>query len=122
VAGDRQTVIAHGAFVGAGKDVSGDASDVLHLGGGTLRLAHPEKQSHFTDKVDPKTCFVTFAITGKYTFGHGTGKYRGLTGSGSYRVTEQGILKRTKSGTCSQTAAPTIEAGYIKASGPVSTS
>jgi hypothetical protein len=120
VAGANESVIAHGVFTGAGKNVPGDSSDVMHLGGGTLKIAHPDKQSHFTDKVDPKTCFITFAITGRYTLHGGTGKYKNATGHGTYKVTEQGILKRTKSGACSQSSEPTIEVGYIVGSGPAS--
>ena len=119
VAGNHLSVVAHGAFAGGGRDVALSQSDVMHLGGGTLTIRHPDRESTFTDKVDPKTCFVAFAITGRYTLGRGTGKYAGVTGSGTYKVSEQGFLKRTKSGTCSQTAAPTIEVGFVRAHGPV---
>jgi hypothetical protein len=122
VAGNtHESVIAHGLFTGAGKDdATHDNYDVFHLGGGTLKIVHPDSQSHFKDKVNAKTCFVTFTITGKYTLSGGTGKYKNASGHGTYKVLEQGILRRTKAGACSQSAEPKIEVGYIRGSGPAS--
>jgi hypothetical protein len=118
VADQHETVVAHGAFVGAGKDVEHDQSDTLHLGGGTLEIYHPDRQSTFSFTVNPKTCFLSFTITGKYTLGAGTGKYAGITGHGNYVVKEQGIARRTKAGACNVNVEPAHIAGYIKASGP----
>lgn len=120
-AANRQTVIAHGAFVAAGPDVSAGDHDVLHFAGGTLSITHPDNKAHQRFKVDPKTCFVTSTTTGTYTLGHGTGRYARVTGHGSYLVVAQGILARTKSGTCNLNVAPASEVGYVTASGPVST-
>jgi hypothetical protein len=121
-ANQRDIVVAHGLFAGGGKDEQHSEKDVLVLNGGKLTLRHPEKTAHFRAKVNPKTCFVTFHITGDYTLGHGTGKYKGVTGHGTYTVFAQGIGKRLASGACNETADPKVEASYIKASGPVSRS
>ena len=65
IADGHELVIAHGAFTGAGSDdAEHENYDVLHLGGGTLRINHPDQQSHFTFKLNPRSCFVEFTITG----------------------------------------------------------
>lgn len=113
-------VVAHGAFVGGGKDdASHDAYDVLHLGGGTVRVNQPASQSHFKFNVNPKTCFATITGDGKYTLNHGTGRYEDVTGHGTYRFEVEHLLSRTKSGGCNMNAQPKVEVGEIKASGPV---
>lgn len=117
----RQAVVAHGAFVAAGPDVSVGDRDVLHLSGGTLSITHPDNKAHQRFKYDPKTCFATSTTTGTYTLGRGTGRYARVTGHGSYLVVAQGILARTESGKCNLNVAPTSEVGYVTASGPVST-
>lgn len=119
VAAGHNLVVAHGAFVGGGKDdASHDAYDVLHLGGGTVRVNHPASQSHFKFNVNPKTCFATITGDGKYTLNHGTGRYEDVTGHGTYRFEVEDLLSRTKSGGCNMNAQPKVEVGEIKASGP----
>ena len=119
--GTTQTVVAHGLFTGGGKDdASHENYDILHLGGGTLRVNHPDAQSKFVGHVNPKSCFITFTITGKYTLSNGTGRFAGVSGHGSYKLVEQGILARNKKGACSQESEPIVEAGQVTASGPAS--
>jgi hypothetical protein len=119
IAGNTESGVAHGLFTGGGQDdASHDNYDILHLGGGTLRINHPDAQSKFTDHVNPKSCFVTFKITGKYTLSNGTGRFAGVTGHGNYVVREQGILARDKKGACSEEQEPITQAGYVTASGP----
>jgi hypothetical protein len=117
---ETEVVVAHGAFTGGGKDLAADNSDTLYLGGGTLRINHPDSKSHFHEKLNPKTCFAALTITGPYTLDHGTGKYADYTGSGTYTVNADAIAKRKPNGKCNQNADPTVEAAYIRASGPVS--
>jgi hypothetical protein len=118
-AGNTQTVVAHGLFTGGGRDdASHENYDILHLGGGTLRVNHPDAQSKFTQHINPKSCFITFKITGKYTLSDGTGRFAGVTGHGNYVVSEQGILARDKKGACSQEQEPITQAGEVTASGP----
>jgi hypothetical protein len=119
VGGGSQSVIAHGVFTGGGKDdASHDNYDILHLGGGQLRINHPDKDSHFTYHIDPTSCFVTFKITGTYTLGSGTGRFVNASGNGTYRVKEEGIAPRKSSGACNTNAEPKLLTGYINASGP----
>ncbi len=119
IAGSSQSVVAHGLFTGGGvDDASHQNYDILHLGGGTLRINHPDAQSKFTEQVNPKSCFITFKITGKYTLSNGTGRFAGVTGNGTYQLFEEGILGRDKSGACSEQQAPLTPSGYVTASGP----
>ena len=122
VADSHQSVVAHGLFTGAGKDVEHEESDTLHLGGGTLEIFHPDAQSHFSYTLNKKTCFIAFNITGRYTIGAGTGRYTGITGHGTYVVKEQGIAGRTESGACSLNAEPSHLVGYVRGSGPATRS
>lgn len=119
LSGNGESVIAHGAFTGGGTDdASHDNYDVLRLGGGQLRINHPDKDSHVTYHLNPKSCFVSFKITGTYTLGSGTGRFANVSGHGSYRVNEEGITPRTSSGACNMNAEPKLLSGYINASGP----
>jgi hypothetical protein len=119
IADGHQSVVAHGAFTDAGKDVDHDQSDTLRFSQGALVIHHPDSKSHLSYTLNKKTCFVSFKITGKYTLGAGTGRYAGLTGRGIYVVREQAIAPR-KNGACNLNTEPSHLAGYVKASGPVS--
>ena len=116
---NSETVVAHGLFTGGGKDDnSHDNYDVLYLGGGTLRINHPDAQSKYSQHINPKSCFLTFQITGKYTLSNGTGRFAAVTGHGNYVVSGQGILARNKKGACSQDAEPIAQVIAINGSGP----
>jgi hypothetical protein len=119
IAGNQQSVVAHGAFVDAGRDIDHDQSDSLHFSQGNLEIYHPDSKSHFSYTLNQKTCFLTFKITGEYTLGAGTGRYAGLTGHGRYVLREQAIAPR-KNGACNINTEPTHLAGYVRGSGPVS--
>lgn len=116
---NSQSVVAHGLFTAGGADVSSDTKDVLHLGGGTVTIAHPDADSKVKTTIDKKTCFATFIGSGKYTISSGTGKYKGISGHGTYKINQQAILKRTKSGACNMNAAPSVGVGFVQASGPI---
>lgn len=120
IADDSQTVVAHGAFTDSGKDVDHDQSDTLRFSQGLLEIYHPDSQSHFTYKLNKKTCLFRFKVTGKYTLGAGTGSYAGLTGHGNYVVRDQFIAPRKANGACDLNAEPSHLAGYVTGSGPVS--
>jgi hypothetical protein len=119
--GKSQVVVAHGVFTGSGKDDnSHDNYDILHLGGGTLRINHPDKDSHFKQHIDKKTCYASFTITGKYTLSNGTGTYKSVSGHGSYKAAFSAVLKKNKNGSCNENAEPSIEVSTVNASGPAS--
>lgn len=120
--GSHETVVMHGAIVAGGKDdASHNNYDVFQLGNGTIRVTHPTKKSTFTPKINQKTCYGTFTITGPWTMGRGTGAYKGVTGKGTYKALGTVVLKRTKSGACNMKAQPKAEVFVVHGSGHVST-
>ena len=56
--------------------------------------------------LNPKTCLLRANEHGTYTLSGGTGKYKGITGSGKFTVSAVVILARTKSGACDASANP----------------
>jgi hypothetical protein len=112
-----QVGLFHGAIDGGGKDVPHAQSDVVHLPGGSITVKHPDSQSTFVPKVDQSTCYVTFKITGKFTLTHGTGRYHGVSGSGTYTGHGYGYLVRGKNGRCNMNAAPQSEVFQIAGHG-----
>jgi hypothetical protein len=92
-------------FTAAGVDHEGNTVDTVQLPSGTFQVNHSGAQTG-APKLNKATCFFTFTGTGPITVGHGTGAYRGISGSGKAVITIVGILGRTKSGACSENAKP----------------
>jgi hypothetical protein len=113
----RQVGLFHGAINGGGKDVAHGQSDRIHLRGGAITVKHPDKTSTFVPKIDPATCYATFTLSGKFTLTHGTGRYHGISGSGTYAGRGYGYLARKKDGTCNTNAEPRSEIFQIVGKG-----
>lgn len=75
----RISVIAIGAFTAGGTDRPGRVTDVLTFPGGTLRYRHVPRT--LSASFDPRTCLAIESETGRFTLGHGTGRYAGMHGS-----------------------------------------
>lgn len=118
-AGNTSVAVVHGAFTGGGRDVTKGNKDILHLGGGTLTVKHKESDAKESFKLNPKTCFLHFKITGPYTITAATGRFKGVGGNGTYVVHGQSVLKHKANGKCNQRARPKAEVTYIMAHGPV---
>lgn len=117
----HESVVMWGAITAGGRDdASHESYDVLHLGNGTLRVTHPDSQSTFTPHLNHKTCYFSYELKGKYTVGHGTGAYQGVTGHGTYDGAGHAILARKKSGACDQNAEPKVGIFTVNGSGPIS--
>lgn len=113
------TAILHGAINAGGKDNENNGDyDEITLPGGSLRVIHPDKDSTFKYKPNAKTCYFTVTGKGTYTLGHGTGKYKGVTGSGHYTLVASGYSAK-KNGSCNFQGNAGTFAGYVKGSGPV---
>jgi hypothetical protein len=113
----RQVGLFHGAINGGGKDVAHAQSDRAHLSGGGITVKHPDKTSTFVPKIDPATCYATFTLRGTFTLTHGTGRYHGVHGSGTYVGHGYGYLARKKNGTCNTNAEPKSEIFQIVGKG-----
>jgi hypothetical protein len=74
--------------------------------------------------IDATTCVAHYSETGvRYTVGSGTGKYKGIKGSGSADIRFRGTLPKLANGKCDESASATPMAGTVSsvvdASGPV---
>jgi len=110
-------VIAHGVFTDHGVNHPGAKVDTFVLQKGRFQVAH--KVTSTIHHFNPKTCLDQLLLRGTYTLGHGTGKYAGISGSGTLVFSLLAILPRV-SGKCSTTKPPVALQLIIKASGPVS--
>ena len=110
-------VIAYGSvFTGHGIDHMGSKVDTFTFANGSFKVTHSPAKG--PQSFDPKTCLFTANQHGTYTIGHGTGAYKGITGSGRYQLSILGLGARS-GGKCSQKLPPVGFQLVIKASGPV---
>jgi hypothetical protein len=109
-------VIATGMFNAGGADITGSTTDTFRFPGGTFRVTH--SPGHGTHSFDPRTCLVTISSRGTITLGHGTGRYAGISGHGTYTLSILEIAARSNS-TCSPTNRPVAFQQIIQAQGQV---
>jgi len=110
-------VIAYGVFTTSGVDhESGGAAATFVFPGGTVKVRHTSGTG--PQSFNPKTCLLQAHLHGTYTLTGGTGKYKGISGHGTYTLSILGIGAKSK-GTCSQTLPPVAWQQVIDASGPV---
>jgi len=98
-------LIAWGVFTGAGVDreISSNPAgtkgvDTFTFAGGKFKVTHTAKTQK--QSFNARTCFFSFSETGVFTLSGGTGKYKGISGSGKYALTVVGIGAKLKSGAC----------------------
>ena len=98
-------LIAWGVFTGAGVDrqISSNAAgtkgvDNFIFANGKFKVTHTAKTQK--QSFNTKTCFYSFSQTGVFTLSGGTGKYKGISGSGKYALSVVGIGPKLKSGAC----------------------
>jgi hypothetical protein len=115
-AGATPVVIAYGVFTDYGVANPGAKVDTFVLQQGSFHLAHNVTSTihHF----NPVTCLDQLSQTGTYAVSHGTGKYTGINGSGTFNFSGLAIGSRV-SGKCSTTAPAVALQLVIKSSGPV---
>jgi hypothetical protein len=116
-ASDTTSVIFTGAFTAGGVANVGRTTGTFKLPGGTLTISHSRGTGKQT--FNPRTCLLTVSRDGTYTLGHGTGKYAGISGHGTYRLHTLAIGRKAH-GKCSQALPPAVFQQIINASGPVS--
>jgi hypothetical protein len=98
----RLSTLATGDFTAGGYEVpgnvvSGYATDKTVLSGGTFRV-----RRHVTSETlpVPAGCLFSESQRGTYSLSHGTGAYRGISGSGTFNITITAIYARLASGGC----------------------
>jgi hypothetical protein len=117
-----QGVIAWGAVTAAGIDHESSSNaptstDLFTFPGGSFKVTHTTKS--MTQNVNTKTCFASFGGKGTIKVSGGTGKYRGISGSGTFTFSDIGVAARTKSGACNLNANPVANQQLIDANGTV---
>jgi hypothetical protein len=113
----KLSVIATGAFTAGGVEIEGKTTASERLPGGTFKISHSRGTGKHT--FNPRTCLLTLNLHGTYTLGHGTGKYTGISGHGTYQLHILAIAQKVH-GSCSQSLPPAAFQQIISASGPVS--
>ena len=114
----KYVVIASGLFTAGGTDTSGNTVDSMKLTGGTLKINHNFPTHVVKEQFNQKTCLETFVATSKFTVEDGTGTYKGISGSGSARISGLAIARRT-AGKCNMNANPTVSEQTIVATAHV---
>ncbi len=97
----KYVVIAKGLFTVGGTDISGSTSDLVAVTGGTFKINHGGKLHIVKEQFSTKTCLGVFEATAAFTVGHGTGAYKGISGSGKAVVNDLFIARRNAKGACS---------------------
>jgi len=113
----KHAIILSGLFTAGGVDHTGNKVDKIVLPGGTFKVAHSPGKGPQT--FNPKTCLFTIDQHGTFAVGHGTGKFKGISGHGKYQLNILGLGAKA-GGKCSQRKPPVAFQLIIKASGPVS--
>jgi hypothetical protein len=101
-------------FTGAGVDHSGNTVDTLVFPGGTYKDRHGTGTG--TQTLNPKTCLLRVNLHGTDTPFDGTGKFRGISGHGTWRASVLAIYARS-AGKCSTTRVPLAFQEIITGSG-----
>ena len=114
----KYAVIATGVFTAGGTDISGNTTDLVRLPGGTFKVHHGGALHIVKQQLNQKTCLAVFEATASLTVGNGTGKYKGISGSGKAVINEMIIARRTK-GACNPNATPLVNEQTITAKATV---
>lgn len=115
--GDTFSVIAIGAFTDGGTATFLRRTGTLKLRSGTIKIT--EKPGQPVARANTKTCYEHLSEKGTYKIVRGTGRYRGITGSGKFilSIREIGPLVH---GRCDTTSTHRVAAqAIVTASGPV---
>jgi hypothetical protein len=116
------SLLAWGVITAAGVDhQNANGTDTFRLSGGALMVKHTPKKGTDHQSFNPKTCLFTFSEKGTFKITGGTGKYKGISGGGTYALSVVGIGAKLRNGTCnpSPTARAAGQQQEISAAGKV---
>lgn len=99
-------IIVTGAFSDGGVEHPGRAIDQAVFTGGSFRIDH--SAGHPASRFNPRTCVGTITQTGPFHVYDGTGRFAGISASGTYRFDATYTTARVTSG-CSKTITAYIE-------------
>ena len=115
---DRLSVIATGIVTAGGVDIPARVTDTVVLPGGTLKFRHVARTN--TASFNARTCLGTESQKGRFTIGHGTGKYAGVHGTGKFVTRIVFVTARNRAGHCTHVQAPATFQQVITATGTAS--
>ena len=110
------SIIARGVFTAGGVDHQGSKVDTAVFPNGSFKIAHSKGTG--TRHFNPRTCLMTISLHGTYKLSGGTGRYAGISGSGTYQLSILAVGARS-GGKCSRTKPPAAFQQIVRASGPV---
>jgi hypothetical protein len=108
------SAIETGAFTGAGVDYSGSTVDTLVFPAGTYKAWHGTGTG--TQTLNPRTCLLTVSLHGTDRAYDGTGKFRGISGRGTWQASVLAIYPRS-GGKCATGKVPLAFQEIITGSG-----
>jgi hypothetical protein len=99
---NKLSVILYGPLTAAGTDTETNnnaptSAGVFTLPGGSFKVTHTNPNG---GSFNAKTCLFTFSGKGTFKFSGGTGKYKGISGHGTFTMSVMGIGPKLKSGAC----------------------
>jgi len=111
------SAIARGVFTAAGQASLGDARvGTIVFPGGTVVLSHrPGKGS---SRFYPGACLSLISQSGTYQIVRGTGRYAGISGHGTYKLSLEIVAARVH-GACSSAKPPVAQQELLLLAGPV---
>ena len=101
-------------YTGAGVDHTGTNVDLLVFPGGTYKTRHGAGAG--TQTLNPKTCLLRVNLHGTDTTYGGTGRFRGISGTGTWQASVLAVYARS-AGKCSTTKVPLAFQEIITGSG-----
>jgi len=115
-------LLAYGLITAAGTDrTNPNGTDTFFFPGGSFTVKHVTAKGTAHQSFNAKTCLFQYSEKGTFKLSSGTGRYRGISGGGTYALSVIGISTRLKNGMCnpSQTAPLAGQQQQIQAVGRV---
>ena len=118
VPADKFNVIATGPFTDGGTATPLASSNKLTFPDGTIETVSKSKGAPVTS-ANTKTCYESLFEQGTYRITGGTGKYRGITGSGTFTLHIHEIGPKVNGKCDTSTSKRVASQGILTAQGPV---
>ncbi len=111
----RASAAAWGAFTAGG--TINLSSGLVRFPHGTFRVIH--RHARGVSRLNRRTCLLRSVQHGTYRLADGTGRYRRISGRGTYTNRIWAVLRRNARGRCTQSKLPRVIQQVINARGPV---
>jgi hypothetical protein len=111
----RASAIGWGVFTAGG--IINVNTGLIRFPRGTFRAIHHRTSG--VSQLNRRTCLLVSVEHGTYRLADGTGKYRHISGRGTYTSRVRAVLRRNARGRCSQSKLPRAFQQMINARGPV---